>query len=409
MDEQPFVGASEVEITPAPGLQMDGYMARIMASTGVHDPLKAQALVLEYGDRRAALVTLDVMAVSRGFTGELRRDLAALLRTSPDAILICASHTHSGPRGLQDWSPIGAAVLDRQLAASVQARVRQAVEQARDRRHPAQLRSAVGDVSGIGGDRNRPERRVDTRVSVLAFEGADEEPTAILFHYACHPTVLSAENLEYSADFPGAARRRLRERYPTAVCSFVNGAAGNVSTRFYRRSQSFGEVERLGRLLGNRVFELVAQASASAPALHWICESLPLPLRVFPVEARQVETTGNARIDTVRAEGATIEARLQRALQGRESQQAEVCALQIGPWTLLTVPGEAFNDLAGALRNVSPGALVAGYANDYLGYFPTQASIDDATYEALASVFDARAHTLLQARLAALIRRVQST
>jgi len=36
--------------------------------------------------------------------------------------------------------------------------------------------------------------------------------------------------------------------------------------------------------------------------------------------------------------------------------------------------------LARALRAVSPGALVAGYANDYLGYFPTQAAIDDGTY-----------------------------
>jgi hypothetical protein len=56
---------------------------------------------------------------------------------------------------------------------------------------------------------------------------------------------------------------------------------------------------------------------------------------------------------------------------------------------------------------VSSRALVAGYANDYFGYFPTQAAIDGATYEALSSPFDARAHMLLQDRLAALIRRVK--
>lgn len=408
MDEQFLIGASMVEITPVPGLQMDGYMARVGTSIGIHDPLTAEALVLEYGGQRAALVTLDVMAVSRSFTWELRCDLAVLLRTSPDAILICASHTHAGPRGLQDWSPIGASALDRQLAASVRAAIRLATEQANESWRPARLRSAVGGVYGIGGDRNRPERPVDARVSVLVFEGADDEPEAILFHYACHPTILSAENLEYSADFPGAARRRVRERYPNAICLFVNGAAGNVSTRFYRRGQSFGEVSRLGMLLGDRIVELVAESSHNAPALKWICESLALPLRVFPVEARQVESSGNARIDAVRAEGVTIQACLQRALQGRESQQAEVCALQIGPWALLAVPGEAFNDLAQALRNVSPTALVAGYANDYFGYFPTQASMDEATYEALSSPFDVNAHTLLQDRLAALIRRVQS-
>src|SRR4051812_32530755 len=102
MEPRFLVGASSVEITPAPGLCMDGYMARTGGSTGVHDPLAAAALVLEYGERRAALITLDVMGVSRSFTDEVRRDLAALLNTSEEAILICASHTHAAPSGLQD-------------------------------------------------------------------------------------------------------------------------------------------------------------------------------------------------------------------------------------------------------------------------------------------------------------------
>lgn len=408
MDELLLVGASMVEITPAPGLQMDGYVARAGTSTGIHDPLTAAVLVLEYRDQRAALITLDVMAVSSSFTADVRRDLAALLRTSPDAILICASHTHAGPRGLQDWSPIGITALDHQLAASVRAQINKATRQARDNQRPARLRSAMGDVAGIGGDRNRPERLVDRRVSVFVFEGAHDEPQAILFHYACHPTVLGAENLEYSADFPGAARRRIHERYPNAVCLFVNGAAGNISTRFSRHSQSFEETERLGRLLGDHVVELVTASSRNAPALKCMCESVMLPLRVLPAEARQVKLSGNARIDTVRAEGAAIEARLQRSLQGRESQQAEICAFQIGSWIFLTVPGEAFNDLGVALRGESPDALVAGYANDYLGYFPTQTAIDDASYEALASAFDAHAQAMLQDHLTALLRRVQS-
>ena len=243
------------------------------------------------------------MAVSRSFTDDLRRDLAALLRTSQAAILICASHTHAAPSGLQDWSPIGAAALDHKLAASIQASIQQAAEQARDRLRPVRLRSAAGEVSGIGGDRNRPQRPVDTRLSVLAFEGENGEPEAILFHYACHPTVLSADNLEYSADFPGAARQRIRERYPNAVCLFVNGAAANISTRFHRRDQSFGEVERLGRLLGDRVIELVAGASLNPPALRSVCESLHAAAARFPLEARQVEPSGNARIDTVRRKG----------------------------------------------------------------------------------------------------------
>src|SRR5258708_3685124 len=96
------IGVTEVDITPPVGLPMDGYMARAGVSTGVHDPLLAQVLVLEDGDMRAALVTLDVMGVSVSFTKPLRSSLAAVIGTIPDAILICASHTHAGPAGLQD-------------------------------------------------------------------------------------------------------------------------------------------------------------------------------------------------------------------------------------------------------------------------------------------------------------------
>jgi hypothetical protein len=293
------------------------------------------------------------------------------------------------------------------LVTNTQASIQQAAEQARDRLHPVKLRSAVGQMFGIGGERNQPERAVDRRVTVLSFESVDHEPEAILFHYACHPTVLSADNLDYSADFPGAARRRIIERYPNAVCLFVNGAAGNISTRFHRRDQSFAELERIGRLLGDQVVDLVGRASSDDPALDWTCETLSLSIRAFQSETRQTRPYGNARVDMVRSQGAALEVELGRQLGGRESQQAEVCALRLGPWTLLTVPGEAFNDLAQRLRQVSPRAIAVGYANDYIGYFPTQESIDEATYEALSSPFNARAHTLLYEHLVALLRRVQ--
>ena len=237
----------------------------------------------------------------------------------------------------------------------------------------------------------------------MVFEDTQGEPLAILFHYACHPTVLSAENLQYSADFPGAARQSIRERYPNAVPLFVNGAAGNISTRFHRREQSFEEAARLGGLLGEKVVALVHEAAEDEPSLGWLCEAVSLPLREFPAEARETAPPSeNARIDTVRAQGAAIERGLRVALAGRETQTAELCALRVGKWTLLSVPGEAYNELAQTVRHTDKNALVAGYSNDYLGYFPTQAAIDDATYEALSSAFDARAHGILEERLAGL-------
>ncbi len=51
-------GVAKVDITPPVGVPLWGYELR--ASTGTLDPLYARVLVLEVGDKRLALVTLDL-------------------------------------------------------------------------------------------------------------------------------------------------------------------------------------------------------------------------------------------------------------------------------------------------------------------------------------------------------------
>src|SRR5258708_6105213 len=217
MDNLFRAGAFEVDITPPIGLPMDGYMARVGVSQSVHDPLLAQILVLEDAHLRAALVTLDVLGVSAGFTVHLRRSLAAVLNTSPDAILICASHTHAGPAGLQNWISVSASSsLDSRLMDRVETRLVNAARRALDQLAPARLVYGSGAIEGIGTDRNRPVPAPDPTVTALHFDTIEGTPIAILFHYACHPTVLGPQ-LGYWADYPGAARRRIRRRFACAT------------------------------------------------------------------------------------------------------------------------------------------------------------------------------------------------
>ena len=56
-------GVAQADITPAPGLPMYGYFERIknhQLASGTLDPLYARVLVMETGDKRVALVTLDL-------------------------------------------------------------------------------------------------------------------------------------------------------------------------------------------------------------------------------------------------------------------------------------------------------------------------------------------------------------
>ncbi len=395
-----LVGASEIDITPSAGLPMDGYLARGNAtSQGAHDPLRAQVLVLDNGKLRLVLVTLDVLAVGGAFTRNLQQAISGLAATDPASVMVCASHTHAGPAGLQDWFPMGAFPrTTAELASEIQSRLLNAAQNALARLRPVTFSFAAGPVAGIGMDRNQPLPAADPLVTVLRFDKPDGAPAAAIFHYACHPTVLGPQLL-YSADFPGAARDRIRREYPSTICLYLNGAAGNISTRFTRQSQTFEEVERLGNLLGDHAVKLLRKSEPSLLNLGSSQVVIDLPLRAFTTAPRTIQATGHQRIDQTRAEGALLEGQLARAFAGRQWQRATLHAFQFGPLWLLGVPGEPFNELSARVRQASPFALVVGYTDDYVGYFPTQKAIDDATYEALSSPYDARALDLIATAL----------
>src|SRR6266700_2628626 len=65
------IGAAEIDITPPVGHRMAGYFDERLA-TGVHDPLKAKALVIKQGNREIALVFCDLVGLSLNVTTNAR-------------------------------------------------------------------------------------------------------------------------------------------------------------------------------------------------------------------------------------------------------------------------------------------------------------------------------------------------
>src|SRR5437588_8899865 len=65
------IGAAEIDVTPPVGHRMAGYFDERLA-TGVHDPLKAKAIVMKQGDEQVALVFCDLVGVSLNVTTNAR-------------------------------------------------------------------------------------------------------------------------------------------------------------------------------------------------------------------------------------------------------------------------------------------------------------------------------------------------
>src|SRR5438093_7311275 len=90
------IGAAEIDITPPIGHRMAGYFDERL-STGVHDPLKAKAIILQQDKEQFALVFCDLVGVSLTVTTNARAQASQKTGIPVSNIVICATHSHTGP------------------------------------------------------------------------------------------------------------------------------------------------------------------------------------------------------------------------------------------------------------------------------------------------------------------------
>jgi neutral ceramidase len=97
-------GVASVDIAPATGIGMYGFANRKGGATGVLDPLMTRVLVLEAGEKRLALVAMDLGEPLAGTWIEALRAKAATT-SGTSYVLVAATHTHSGPRIPDEYPP----------------------------------------------------------------------------------------------------------------------------------------------------------------------------------------------------------------------------------------------------------------------------------------------------------------
>ena len=255
-------GVAAVPFPIPAGTPLAGYIARTGVAEGTLHELRIGAFVLEHEERRLVVVAADVAAVDASLT----RKVAAAAGLGPAELALCASHTHSGPAGVvARLHSADVDRLDRKLQFRFIATAAEAIVTARAGMERVDLLVGVAKTEGIAANRNDPDGAYDPRLTLLATRRADGSLQGVMCHFACHPTILGADNLLVSADFPGPCRENLQvalDRGGSApVVLFVNGAAGDVSTRFTRRAQDAGEVSRVGAALAKAAVQALGNAS----------------------------------------------------------------------------------------------------------------------------------------------------
>jgi neutral ceramidase len=366
-------GVAKVDITPTKvaGIETVGHR-RIVS--GLRDPLRAGVLLLDDGETKAAIVTMDLINVYDLMVRLVREEVETTTGVPAANIMVTASHNHSGPP-CRDDSP-----YVREVAQKIGAAAKQAAANMRsvnvgygedEIRFNINRRKVIDGRAVVWLNSDGPN---DPRVKVLRFDdGRSLTPMAVLMHAVCHPCFFTWGDKgsqpfakgypKMSADFPGDAQTFVELNYRNQTSAlFLQGCAGDIRPNlpgFPYRCADEADMQWAGRGLGSAVVRSLSDGVRR--------EKLRKRPTYYPIRVASEVVT----------------------LPGKEGDvSAELMAMKIGPFLFLTMPGEPMVEYGFAIEKaIGPRAqpIIVGYANGAIGYIATTESYSVGGYEPKAS------------------------
>ena len=220
-----------------------------------------------------------------------------------------------------------------------------------------------------------------------------EEPFALLFCHACHPTTLGGENQMITADFPGYACEQIRGAwYREAVPMFLQGCCGNINPM---PRGTFEHASQHGENLGNAATEARRQATfMEFSGVRYSERTIDLPLLSPPgpadgernidhwaQQAEQARQSGDQG-KILHAEGLQRYFEHERDNAGQTSKPFTLQMVDAGGVRFLGMPAEMFVQYGNDFQQQATGPVISvAYASGVHGYVPIAADYPFGGYE----------------------------
>lgn len=403
------IGVARRDITPNTPVRLTGYSNRLNESEGVEQRLWAKALAIGAGEQAVVWITLDSLGIAADQTEEIAARLAKQFGLRRERLVICASHTHTGPyvRGVGTLifpPPLPTEHVEhcekyrRELTEHL---VAVAVAALEDRRpgHLAWTQGKVGFAinrrvlkegkwTGFG---SVPAGPVDHALPVLRVTDAQGQVRAVLVNYACHCTTLGPRFNKICADWAGYAQEYLERDFPGAIGMVAIGCGADANPEPRDKGDAIELCKQHGAAIAAEVQRLKTGDWHTIDQLPKCqLETIQLPFDTHPTRA---EYAARAKEQPTRPIGWHAKVQLERLDRGE--QLPTHLSYPVQSWrfgeqfTAVFLAGEVVVDYALRLKHElnNDRLWLTAYANDDPCYIASRRILAEGGYEADSSMY----------------------
>ena len=366
------------------------------AANGVHDDVWSRVVILDDGETRLALVSLDAIGFRHDDVVDIRKRIPS--DADIDYTIISSTHTHESNDllGIYGKNPLKSGVNEENMEF-VKNQTIAAITEAVNNLRPAKLCFAQ-DLTGA------QELMMDTREPLVmdpgirlmqAIDAETDSTLGILVAWANHPETLWSDNLYISSDFPHYFREYMEKGVYDGdslckpgiggVAVYINGAIGGLMTTrgsmplrdpFLDTTYTEASFEK-ARAQGQRLALLALDALAHPDTL---VDKAGLSIRAktitLPLENKMFRLAAMLGV-------------LDFGMTGWFRTRTEIAAVTFGPASFISIPGEIYPEIVNGgveapvgqdyemdpieippIRELMPGKykLIIGLGNDEIGY-----------------------------------------
>ena len=343
----------QVNIDPLKPVKQFGHSCQTEPVSKVHDSLYARILALGNSKRYFINVSLDLLGIDYEFTTQLT-EMVQPLFDKPLKIVVSATHNH-----------YGGDTRDRDYRSQVLEAVYEALSVLEFQQ--GQLTASYKTIPYDGVGRSRiSNHQATVLLNLIQIYDGDREIIDII-NYNCHPTIMQAETTDFfTSEYVGYALNQLKEEDREVEFTFLQGAAGDVSTRFTRTGQNYGSVVQLGQRFADKVNWLREQPANRRPLnLTWKDKEIEISYDLSDIDTSLLpDNLSKRELYTIEL---GKEARKELiAHPERWQKSSTLTQLNLGAAKIIFGPNEFFSYYLSVLD--TSRAFLVSYSNGYCPY-----------------------------------------